>query len=52
MPLILYSYLAAEILAPFFASLLILNGVLFTGRLMQVIDMIFTLNIEAVDFTV
>lgn len=50
MPLILYSYLASEILAPFFASLLILNGVLFTGRLMQVIDLIFTLNIGFTDF--
>ncbi len=50
MPLILYSYLAAEILAPFFASLLILNGVMFTGRLMPIIDLIFTLNIGAADF--
>lgn len=50
MPLILYSYLSAEILAPFFASLLILNGVLFTGRIMQVIDLIFTMNIGFADF--
>ena len=50
MPLILYSYLAAEILAPFFASLLILNGVLFTGRIMQLIDLIFSMNISLADF--
>ena len=50
MPFILYSYLAAEILAPFFASLLIVNGVLFTGRIMQIIDMIFGLNIGFADF--
>lgn len=50
MPLILYSYLASEILAPFFASLIILNGVLFTGRLMQIIDLIFDLNIGLADF--
>ncbi len=50
MPFILYSYLTSEILAPFFASLLILNGVLFTGRIMQVIDLIFTMNISLADF--
>jgi lipopolysaccharide export system permease protein len=50
MPLTLYSYLAAEILAPFFASLLILNGVLFTGRIMQLVDLIFTMNISLADF--
>lgn len=50
MPFILYSYLAAEILAPFFASLLILNGVLFIGKLMQIVDMIFGLNIGFSDF--
>lgn len=50
MPLILYSYLLTEILAPFFASLIILNGVLFTGRLMQIIDLIFELNIGLADF--
>lgn len=50
MPFILYSYLTAEILAPFFASLVILNGVLFTGKLMQIVDMIFGLNIGLADF--
>ncbi len=50
MPFILYSYLTAEILAPFFASLLIVSGVLFTGKLMQIVDMIFALNIGFADF--
>ncbi|NOX25263.1 MAG: YjgP/YjgQ family permease [Deltaproteobacteria bacterium] len=50
MPLILYSYLTAEILAPFFASLIVINGVLFTGRVMQLIDLIFTMNISLADF--
>ncbi len=50
MPRTLYSYLTAEILAPFFASLIILNGVLFTGRIMQLIDLIFTMNISLADF--
>ena len=50
MPLLLYSYLASEMLAPFFASLLVLNGVLFAGRLMQVFDLIFSLNVGLADF--
>jgi len=50
MPFLLYSYLLSEILAPFFAALSILTGVLFTGRLMQVVDMIFALNIGWADF--
>lgn len=50
MPFILYSYIAAEILAPFFGSLLILNGILFTGKLMQVVDLIFSFNIGVTDF--
>lgn len=50
MPLVLYPYIASEILAPFFGSLIVLNGVLFTGRLMQVIDLIFSFNIGFADF--
>lgn len=50
MPLLLYTYLATEILAPFFASLLILNGVLFLGRLVPLLDVIFTLGIDFADF--
>nr|MBF0221800.1 LptF/LptG family permease [Desulfobulbaceae bacterium] len=50
MPLVLYSYIASEILAPFFGSLIVLNGILFTGRLMQVIDLIFSFNIGFADF--
>lgn len=50
MPFLLYSYLGAEIMAPFFASLLVVIGVLLTGRLMQIIDLILNLNIGFIDF--
>lgn len=50
MPLILYSYIIAEIAAPFWASLAILSGVMFAGKLMKMIDMIFQLNIGLGDF--
>ena len=50
MPLLLYIYLATEILAPFFASLIILNGVLFLGRLVPLLDIIFRLGIGFADF--
>jgi len=50
MPILLYTYLATEILAPFFASLIILNGVLFLGRLIPLLDVIFKLGIGFADF--
>lgn len=50
MPILLYIYLAIEILTPFFASLLILNGILFLGRLIPLLDTIFSFGIGFTDF--
>ncbi len=50
MPILLYTYLMTEMLAPFFASLLIINLVLILGRLMQVLDTIFGFGIGVADF--
>jgi len=51
MPFLLYTYLGTEILAPFFASLLILNGILFLGKLVPFLDVIFNFGIDFADFT-
>lgn len=51
MPLLLFTYLATEILAPFFASLIILNAVLFLGRLIPLLDIIFDFGVGLGDFT-
>lgn len=51
MPLLLLTYLATEILAPFFASLVILNAVLFLGRLVPLLDIIFDFGVGLGDFT-
>ena len=50
MPLLLYTYLATEILAPFFASLLIINAILFLGKLIPLLDIIFDFGIGAANF--
>ena len=50
MPLLLYSYLAAEILGPFFASLLIINAILFLGKLSSLLDVIFRFGVDFSDF--
>ncbi len=50
MPLLLTTYLATEILAPFFASFLVLNGILFLGRLVPLLDSIFGFGIGPADF--
>ncbi|MEN8140881.1 MAG: LptF/LptG family permease [Thermodesulfobacteriota bacterium] len=50
MPLILYSYLLSEMVAPFLASLTILTAIMFLGRLLQIFDAVFTLGIGLVDF--
>lgn len=50
MPITLYTYLAAELIAPFFAGLLILSGILFMGRLMPFLDIIFDFGIHFPDF--
>jgi len=50
-PLLLYTYLLTEMLAPFFAALLVLNAILFLGRLVPLLDSIFGLGIGLADFT-
>lgn len=50
MPLLLYTYLITEMLAPFFASLIILNAILFLGRLIRLFDIIFGFGIGLADF--
>ncbi|MCB2180862.1 MAG: LptF/LptG family permease [Desulfobulbaceae bacterium] len=50
MPLLLYTYLITETLAPFFASLLIFTGILFLGRLVQIFDLIVNFGISFPDF--
>lgn len=50
MPLLLYAYLLTEILAPFFAGLLVLNAILFLGRLIPLLEIIFNFGIGMADF--
>ena len=50
LPLLLYSYLATEILAPFFASFLILNSVFFLVKLIPFLNVVLELNIGFGDF--
>lgn len=50
MPLLLYTYIATEILAPFFASFLIINAILFLGRLVPLLNVIFDFGVGAGDF--
>jgi lipopolysaccharide export system permease protein len=49
-PLLLYSYIASELLAPFFASFLILYGVFFLVRLIPLLDVVLGLGIGFGDF--
>ncbi len=49
-PLLLYSYLATEMLAPFFASFLILYSVFFLVRLVPLLDVVLDLGIGLGDF--
>lgn len=49
-PLLLYTYLLTEMLAPFFAALLVINAVLFLGRLVPMLDEIFSLGVGMGDF--
>ena len=51
MPILLYAYLTAEILGPFFASLLIINAILFLGKLSSLLDIIFSFGIGFADFS-
>jgi lipopolysaccharide export system permease protein len=50
MPILLYTYLLSEILAPFFASLVIINGILFLGRLVPLLEIILGFGIGFADF--
>lgn len=50
LPLLLYSYLTSEILAPFFASFLILNAVFFLVKLIPFLNVVLELNIGFTDF--
>jgi lipopolysaccharide export system permease protein len=49
-PQLLYSYLATELLAPFFASFLILYGVFFLVRLIPLLEVVLELRINFADF--
>ena len=50
LPLLFYSYLATEMLAPFFASFIIMNGVFFLVRLIPFLNLVLELNISFADF--
>lgn len=50
LPLLLYSYIATELLAPFFASFLILYGVFFLVRLIPLLEVVLELRITFADF--
>ncbi|MCI5189199.1 MAG: YjgP/YjgQ family permease [Candidatus Electrothrix sp. AS4_5] len=49
-PFLLYSYLVTELLAPFFASFLILYGVFFLVRLIPLLEVVLDLGINLPDF--
>jgi len=50
LPLLLYSYIATEMLAPFFASFVILYCVFFLVRLLPLLDIVLELKIGIGDF--
>jgi lipopolysaccharide export system permease protein len=50
MPQLLYSYLATEMLGPFFASFLIMNCVFFLVKLIPFLNFVLELNIGFTDF--
>ncbi len=50
MPRLLYTYLVNQILAPFYASLVILTSILFLSKLIPILDVILDYNIAPVDF--
>jgi lipopolysaccharide export system permease protein len=50
MPRLLYTYLTNEILAPFYASLVILTSILFLGELVTILDNILRYDISLADF--
>jgi len=50
LPLLFYSYLATEMLAPFFASFVIMNGVFFLAKLIPFLNIVLELDISLADF--
>ena len=50
LPLLLYSYLATEMLAPFFASFVVMNCVFFLVKLIPFLNFTLELNIGLADF--
>ena len=50
LPLLLYSYLATEMLAPFFASFIVMNCVFFLVKLIPFLNLTLDLNIGPPDF--
>jgi len=50
MPFLLYSYLATEMLAPFFATFIIMNCVFFLVKLIPFLNFVLELNIGFADF--
>ena len=50
LPKLLYSYLATEMLAPFFASFVVINGVFFLVKLIPFLNVVLELEINFVDF--
>lgn len=50
LPLLLYSYIASEMLAPFFASFVILYSVFFLVRLIPLLEIVLSLRIGLADF--
>ncbi|WP_051309903.1 LptF/LptG family permease [Desulfogranum japonicum] len=50
LPLLLYSYVATELLAPFFASFIILYSVFFLVRLIPLLEVVLELRIGFADF--
>ena len=50
-PQLLYTYLATEMLAPFFASFLIMNCVFFLVKLIPFLNFVLELKIDLADFT-
>ena len=49
-PFLLYSYIVTEILAPFFASVLIINGIFFLAKLIPFLNVVFDLGVGFRDF--
>lgn len=50
-PFLLYSYLATEMLAPFFATFIILNAVFFLVKLIPFLNFVLKLQVDLADFT-